>query len=140
MSLRRADVLPMSQALYDVLKGLWDKRTHPEWVFIDPKTGSRYTQRNRMMKHLCRRAGVRHFGFHAIRHFGASLLADREKVSLPTISRLLRHTNLRTMEKYLQKVDPNLRQTMERLGEQDLLADLLAGPGEREVEGLKCLK
>ncbi len=43
-------------------------------------------------------------------------------------------------EKYLQKVDPNLRQTMERLGEQDLLADLLAGPGRREVEGLKCLK
>jgi hypothetical protein len=29
---------------------------------------------------------------------------------------------------------------MERLGEQDLLADLLAGPGRREVEGLKCLK
>jgi hypothetical protein len=43
---------------------------------------------------------------------------------------------LRTTEKYLQKVDPNLRQTMERLGEQDLLA----GPGRREVEGLKCLK
>ncbi len=60
------------------------------------------------MKYLCR--GVQHFGFNAIRHFGASLLADREKVSLPTISRLLRHTDLRTTEKYFQKVDPNQRQ------------------------------
>ncbi len=136
----RADVLPMSQALYDVLKGLWEKRTHPDWVFIDPKTGTRYIQRNRLMKYICRRAGVKYFGFHAIRHFGASLLADREKVSLPTISRLLRHTNLRTTEKYLQKVDPNLRSTMERLGEQDLLADLLAGPGGRDMERVKCLK
>jgi integrase len=136
----RGDVLPMSQLLYDVLKGLWDKRTHPEWVFVNPRTGSRYTQRSRLMKKICRQAGVKYFGFHAIRHFGASLLADREKVSLPTISRLLRHTNLRTTEKYLQKVDPNLRETMERLGEQDLLADLLAGSGGRELEGVKCLK
>jgi hypothetical protein len=29
---------------------------------------------------------------------------------------------------------------MERLGEQDLLADLLAGSGGREVERVKCLK
>jgi hypothetical protein len=57
-----------------------------------------------MMKHLCRRAGVKHFGFHAIRHFGASLLSDREKVSLPTISRLLRHTNLRTRKNICRKL------------------------------------
>jgi integrase len=41
------------------------------------------------MRSLCRKAGVRHFRFHAIRHFAASYLADKAKESMPTISRLL---------------------------------------------------
>ncbi len=43
-----------------------------------------------------------------------------KKVSLPVISRLLRHKNLQTTERYLQTIDPRFRDTM-RLLEGDRL-------------------
>jgi integrase len=50
----------------------------------------------------------------------ASYLVDKKKVSLPVISRLLRHKNLQTTERYLQAIDPQFRDTI-RLLEGDLL-------------------
>lgn len=52
------------------------------------------------MKRLCQRAGVKHFGFHAIRHLSASILAY-EGVDVPTIQSILRHKNLHTTSRYL---------------------------------------
>jgi integrase len=46
-----------------------------------------------------------YYGFHAIRHFMASYLMDEHKVSLKTVSGLLRHKNVRTTEIYLHSVD-----------------------------------
>ncbi len=115
------DVLPMNEDLHQVLKGLRDKQASPEWVFVNPTNGTRFMHRPKLMRGICKRAGVRHFGFHAIRHFVASLLADKEKVSMPTISRLLRHKSLRTTELYLQRVDQGLRDVMARLENQNLL-------------------
>ena len=60
------------------------------------------------------------FGYHTIRHFVASYWVDKKKVFLPVISRLLRHKNLQTTERYLQAIDPRFRDTM-RLLEGDLL-------------------
>lgn len=109
-----ADTLPMNQILYDTLKGLYETRTG-EYVFTNPKTGTRYFHRPKLMRGICRRAGVRHFGFHAIRHFVASLLHDREKVSLAQVSKLLRHTTKATTERYLQVVDQSSREALKKL-------------------------
>jgi hypothetical protein len=38
-----------------------------------------------------------------------------KKVSLPVISKLLRHQNLQTTERYLQAIDPRFRDTMRLL-------------------------
>ena len=45
------------------------------------------------------------FNFHAMRHFMASYMADKKKRVLKTVSKLLRHENLKTTEIYLHSID-----------------------------------
>jgi len=56
---------------------------------------------------LCKRAGVQGFGFHALRRFFASRLADMGK-STNTIRRMLRHKNVSTTERYIQNINDDL--------------------------------
>jgi len=100
-----SDTLPMNKDLYDVLWKRWESRKQDKWVFFNESTNNRFMPRPRMMKSLCRRAGIMAYGFHALRHFMASYLMDEEKVSLKTVSGLLRHKNVRTTEIYLHLID-----------------------------------
>jgi integrase len=112
-----ADKVPMNEVLYETLQQLWVKRTQNEWVFLNSQTDTRYMKRPKLMRTICQRAGVRQFGFHAIRHYVASYLADRQKVSITQVSRLLRHQNKATTERYLQVIDPQLREVTASLEE-----------------------
>lgn len=98
------DWLPMTQELKGVLLE-HRKCSTTEVVFPDPETGANYLQRRHYMKNLCRRAGVRHFGFHAIRHLTASILAQCS-VPMVTIQAILRHKNLATTERYIRGLEP----------------------------------
>jgi integrase len=109
------DWLPMNEDLEEVLWSLWQKRANEEWVFLSPLTGSHCVTRFTLMRNICQRAGVPRYGDHTIRHFVASYLFDKKKVSLPVISKLLRHKNLQTTERYLQAIDPRFRDTMRLL-------------------------
>jgi integrase len=109
------DWMDMNEDLEKILWGLWQNRQDGEWVFANPLTGNRYFHRFKLMRSICRRAGLPQFGYHTIRHFVASYLVDKKKVSLPVISRLLRHKNLQTTERYLQAIDPRFRDTMRLL-------------------------
>lgn len=111
----QADPYPMSRTLYDTLWRLWEHRENERWVFPNPLTGDRYRQRPKLMQGICKRAGVPYYGFHSIRHYVANLMADSLKVSTKRISRLLRHTNIRTTEIYLGKDMDDLRETVELL-------------------------
>jgi integrase len=117
------DWLPMNEDLEAVLWGLWQKKEQDEWVFFNPTRGTRYLYRPKLMGTICKRAGVPKYGFHTIRHFVASYLFDKKKVSLPVISKLLRHKSLQTTERYLQAIDPRFRDTM-RLLEGNILGIL----------------
>ena len=109
------DWLPMNEDLEEVLWSLWQKREQDEWVFYNQARGTRYLYRPKLMGTICKRAGVPKYGFHTIRHFVASYLFDKKKVSLPVISKLLRHKSLQTTERYLQAIDPRFRDTMRLL-------------------------
>lgn len=122
-----ADVMGMNKVLYGVLWGLWEHRQQEEYVFLNIGTGTRFMRRPRLMKTLCKRAGIRHFGFHAIRHYVASLLHDNKKVSLPQVSKLLRHKSKQTTELYLQVIDPSSRDAMRCL-EDDFMKEALIAP------------
>jgi integrase len=133
------DWMDMNEDLEKVLWGLWQNRQEGEWVFVNPLTGNRYFYRFKLMRSICRRAGLPQFGYHTIRHFVASYLVDKKKVSLPVISKLLRHKNLQTTERYLQAIDPRFRETM-RLLEGALIEPthhLLTDPLTKEKGGQK---
>ena len=115
------DWLPMNEDLERVLWDLWKKRIQDEWVFLSHRTGTRFVDRYDMFRRICTRAGVRRYSYHTIRHFVASFLYDKMKRPISEISKLLRHTNVQTTERYLQLVAPHLRDTM-RLLEGDVVA------------------
>jgi len=108
-----ADLLPMNEDLHAVLWKRWNARTQNIWVFPNEITGTRFARRPHFMSGLCKRADVKPFGFHALRHFMASFLADRKKVSKMTISRLLRHKSLGTTEIYLQSIGEGQRAALD---------------------------
>jgi integrase len=110
------DWLSLPPELRDTLRGLCCRPgRHPEYVFINPKTGRPFTQRRRLIQGICRRAGVRPFGFHAIRHMGADWLMNHGE-DLRTISRYLRHKSLATTERYLRRrPDEGLRRAANTL-------------------------
>ncbi len=111
---------PMSDDLYESLKWWWENRTIKDspYVFTDdqkgPHYGKPYTSRRKFMSGLCKRAEVKAFGFHALRRFVASLLADSGK-STNAIRRVLRHKNVSTTELYIQNVNNDLKETMRAL-------------------------
>jgi integrase len=66
--------VPMTAQLHDVLD-LHRSRSRSEYVFTDPASGNPYRARGHAMETLCKRAGVKSFGFHAIRHLSATIMA-----------------------------------------------------------------
>lgn len=113
--------LPMNESLHDSLNWLYRNRKFPDSPFVfvcdqpGPRYGQPYTTRRKFMAGLCKRACVKPFGFHALRHFVASILADKHKASTKTIQRVLRHKHLHTTEGYLHNLHTDLAATMELL-------------------------
>lgn len=113
----RRDILPLSDELYSSL--LWWRdwegrmfKSKPH-VFIcyhpGPWYGMPFLVRRKFMRDLCERAGVRVFGFHALRRHVASYLADSGNVSIKAIQGLLRHQSLQVTERYVQRISSDLR-------------------------------
>jgi integrase len=63
------------------------------------------------MKTLCKKVGVQNFRFHALRHFGASVL-DCANVNIGSIQRILGHENRTTTEIYLHSMGESERKAM----------------------------
>ena len=126
------DDQPMNSDLHKILKDRYDTRKNERWVFYNEDTLDRYYHRPKMMAGLCKRAGIDpigttkrkigkgpnkgkykevglYYGFHCLRHFTASHLADKAKVPLKVLSKLLRHTNLKTTEIYVHSIDESVR-------------------------------
>ena len=97
------DWLPLTDDLYEALLA-HKQSSSTQWVFPDPETGLPYLYRQHMTKKLCERAGVKHFGFHAIRHLTASILA-KANVPMIDIQTILRHKNLSTTERYIRRLE-----------------------------------
>ena len=102
----KEDYLPMNDTLYHVFHNRWKRRdkTSPNLFQFSGR------QLRHMMERLCRRAGVKPFGFHAIRHHVSSILNDSGKASMKQIQKLLRHRRQSTTENYLHSIEGSLYQ------------------------------
>lgn len=119
------ETIDMSDSLADGLRW-WRKakenkfRTHTH-VWIDhhkgPNYGKPFKVRRKFMAKICERAEVRPFGFHPLRRFVASFLADSGKVSIKRIQELLRHKNLATTERYIKRIGVGDKGTVNLLSE-----------------------
>jgi len=104
--------VPMTTRLYTMLlKRFRNRDKDKPWVFWQRywsrKAGcfveGPYRDRKRIMRTLCDKVGVRYFRFHALRHFGASVL-ERANIPIGSIQRLLGHENRTTTEIYLHSI------------------------------------
>jgi integrase len=117
--------IPMTDKLHEVLSRRYAKRNKRVlWVFwhrywsskINGWTVGPYKERKKIMRTLCKRAGVKYFRYHALRHFGASLL-EQSNVPIGSIQRLLGHENRTTTELYLHSIGESERQAMDALND-----------------------
>lgn len=112
--------IPMTSRLYQVLSRRYEgmDKTKP-WVFwhrfwdIKKKqwVEGPYKERKRIMRTLCKKAGVRYFRFHPLRHQGASIL-DGANVGIGSIQRILGHESRTTTEIYLHSIGEAEREAM----------------------------
>jgi len=107
------DWLPMTGELKVKLLWWWENRTfkRSEHVFLCEEStpfcqehhGKPFLHRLHFLPRLCERAGVKRFGYHAIRHLTASILF-RMGQSVGIIQAILRHKSPSTTERYLRSL------------------------------------
>lgn len=73
-----------------------------------PNYGQGFTSRRRFMRGLCARARIRTMGFHSLRRYFASKLVE-DGEDLETIRYLLGHSNVSTTDRYIYRLNSDLR-------------------------------
>lgn len=97
---REYDWVGISQALVELMREQQRETGFKEYVFISPKTKTRYYNRPKFFANISKRAGIPKFTAHEIRHLTATHLYHGGE-SLAVIQKKLRHTNSKTTDIYL---------------------------------------
>ena len=100
------DELKMNSVIYQVLEARYRERNRKSpWVFYNEQ-GEQVSKNtlDKIMPRLCQKAEVKNFGFTAIRHHVAAVLADSKKLSLIEIQKQLRHKRATTTDIYLKSL------------------------------------
>ena len=104
--------IPLNKKLFNILSQRYKNRDKGKpWVFwhrywsrkIGEWVEGPYRDRKKIMTTLCAKAGVKYFRYHALRHFGASML-DHDNIPIGTVQRILGHENRLTTEIYLHSI------------------------------------
>ena len=114
---RKIPLSPDATEVIEWLRSLSGERVKPsEHLFTNNRTGTRFLRRPKLMATLCRKAGVKPFGFHSLRHLGASLLS-KGMVPLKDIGTYLGHAKITTTDRYIQSLEDSLSKAAGSLDE-----------------------
>jgi integrase len=84
-----------------------------EYLFTNPRTGTRYKDVKKAFKRLLSDAGIDNLWFHDIRHSFATAAGDSPDVSLPALAETLGHKNIKTTMIYTHATDKGKRRVVD---------------------------
>lgn len=103
------DYIPMPKVLKEMLSA-WQQEqpVKSSYVFVNlweqsPSYGQPFKDRRNFLIKKCEEAGVRVFGYHALRHIAASKLY-KDSGKLHAVKTLMRHRNSNTTDQYLKSL------------------------------------
>jgi integrase len=105
-------VIPMNQTLYAELHSR-PRHLHSDYAFCNA-AGERYDEVKRSFKTACRKAGIKDFRFHDLRHTFASHLV-MNGINLKTVQHLLGHKDIRMTLRYAHLSREHLQAAVEIL-------------------------
>jgi integrase len=97
---RESDWVGISEHLVDLLRDQKRETGFKEYVFISPKTDTKFYNRPKFFAGLAKRAGIKRFTAHGIRHLSASEMYYGG-APVAYIQMRLRHTSPTTTDRYL---------------------------------------
>ena len=112
--------VPVNSAIRPILKRLQRKNRQSEYLFVNPKTGTRFTAIQNSWNGILKKAGlegkpgVDKLRFHDLRHTAATKLARGGK-DMKFIAQYLGHSDVRTYARYVHYSDEDLKEGAEIL-------------------------
>ena len=129
---RQSRLVPLSPSLRAMLEDMQAEREADNpYVFINPHTNAPHQRLQPsvryLLKRLCKAAGVRQFGFHALRHYVSQRLMTGGNATLVDIQLLLGHQRATTTDIYLPSLSSSISHVAQFI-EEDVL------PREKETD------
>ena len=115
----------MEPIVRTALLELREKAGDAEYVFVNPDTGTRYTDVKKAFSAACRQAGITDFRFHDLRHTFGTRLADAG-VDVVKIKELMGHASIVTTMRYIHATDQGKRGAITVLSEYRHGSDIVA--------------
>jgi integrase len=108
--------VPMDPIVREALLEVCDEAGDAEYVFINPDTGTRYTDIKKGFSVACRLANITGLTFHDLRHTFGTRLADAG-VDVVKIKELMGHASIVTTMRYIHATDKGKRGAITVLSE-----------------------
>jgi integrase len=98
----------MEPIVRTALLELCERAGDAEYVFVNPDTGTRYTDVRKSFPAACRQVGITDFRFHDLRHTFGTRLADAG-VDVVKIKELMGHASIVMTMRYIHATDQRKR-------------------------------